>query len=184
MREPAAASTLGVPSQRLSGTKPLADLVVSSHNGYVRYSRTTWFFALVALIWSAFASPAVAMWQCEGRDCGITPWACCCESPAAEKDANCDQFTQASAGSENCPTDCNCTMVVRGTDGARETAASVQAPVVSPVVLLPSSSPFVAPRALVIASAMPDRGPPVRNVALLSPALRAPPTPDVSPLRL
>lgn len=149
------------------------------HNGSVKRSRTIRTITLLALLLpmiATFASPAGAVWQCEGANCGITPWACCCESPNESHGESCTVSTHPAGDADESPPDCGCVLTVRSIDVTVSATAPrlslavfhpvliVQAPVTTDLLLLE-----VATRSIEL------RGPPCAGAALASPSLRAPP---------
>jgi hypothetical protein len=127
------------------------------------------------MLLSAVIRPAQAMWQCEGENCGTTPWFCCCESPQDAQDENCKKSTELAKHSGECPSDCGCTLTIQSADAATvSTLSSLSVGQFYPLLL--PQAPVAAPVALnLVARAIETRGPPPSSVVLSSAPLRAPP---------
>jgi hypothetical protein len=139
--------------------------------------------AVLALLSCLLPSFGVGVaWFCEGRQCGVSLWTCCCMSPDALRDSNCGTTLHANdiAASEkttfsDCPAGCNCVMV------SAETPASNVVPSVSllvpPIALLPLPAPIycVAPVEKPLVYGRETRGPPRQPLVFANLSLRAPP---------
>jgi len=147
------------------------------NNNRVRYFRTIWVLALVAMLVTAFVPQAVASWVCEGRTCGIALWFCCCSAPEDSQDPNCASAPRAVAdGVSNCPANCNCVLTVTNADGSRPSyAATFVAPLYAPALVVPKVSYHGPVPTELLAHSIESRGPPRASICLATPALRGPP---------
>lgn len=144
------------------------------------------FFLLIGTVLCSV--PPVGAWVCEGKQCGITLWACCCAAPTTE-DGQCGTTADVGKNSAKnavqgknatlCAAGCRCTMVITSApdcDHALPPAALgfdafpvlaiLPAPVIAyfpPVVTETGGHPIEA------------RGPPSRRIARHFHSLRAPP---------
>lgn len=138
-----------------------------------RSTRRTCLLIFVALLSVMVTPQAFAAWQCEGRSCGTTPWVCCCESPAEQRDENCRPLDRPLAG-ETCPSECQCVMVKISNPVTPAAGFSIAA--VAPLALLHHSAPQTPSATMAILERITGtRGPPVLASALGPPSFRGPP---------
>ena len=131
---------------------------------------------LTALLLSVSGVGQAAAWQCQGQQCGVMPWQCCCEAPKDECDAPRDAADVALA-STDCPSGCGCIMVITSrSDEAIVAAAPLLIP--SYAALCPVGITFLAvpaPSELLVRVVTP-RGPPLPTLVCPGAvSLRAPP---------
>ncbi len=143
--------------------------------------------ALWTLVLLLLPSAQADVWQCEGRMCSTTPWACCCASPSDSQDASCGNASPGlgshrrshSHGQEvgNRPRACHCTPVAPNSQSAHASVLSSVAPSLEVIAILPavwqSRRPVVAPPARLFES----RGPPLLAPVPSSSSPRGPPLP-------
>lgn len=149
---------------------------ILSHNKGVRLRRTIWGVTLLALFAFGFAPRAVANWQCEGRTCGTTVWACCCALPDNARDENCGRPGGRRPSEGACASECGCILVVQAV--CRATAARIGGSCVSLIVpsfVAPASPAVELPEQTVVARLAQSRGPPPVRISFVIPSLRAPP---------
>ena len=139
---------------------------------------------LYALVLLLVPTAQAAVWQCEGRECGVTPWVCCCEVPddrhgpvcgsqASARDAHRQSDTHRGEVSA-CAQACHCVMVMQ--DGATSLHTAVPAyPVSLEVVAVLPTLPRLAVPAAVELRLVPPRGPPPRSFFRSALFGRAPP---------
>jgi hypothetical protein len=146
------------------------------YNRGVTRLRFLWAVALVAFLLSAVAPQATGSWQCEGRTCGVTPWYCCCDSPAGAQDGNCRSSARSASSTAACARDCGCELTVHAGHVLRRTPPmGFPSPIFHPV-LNPGAAIIVAPvPSRVLARSLETRGPPLPCRAWNTPSLRAPP---------
>lgn len=150
---------------------------------FVRRRRTIWLVTLLALLVQTVATQARAAWQCEGKNCGATPWVCCCESPAGEFPGACGvsapRATSAPRSSGHagpCNADCGCTFVVDASGSDFSIASQDAIASVFALAHVDSARPDVAPLLPErFTRFLEGRGPPLRAFASGSSSLRAPP---------
>lgn len=144
-------------------------------------SQTLPHLAIFAVMLLALGSQGAAFWECEGQQCGVTAWTCCCVQPSATKDAQCGEaqthFARGEHASEagSCAVDCHCTLVVQD---HKPSVSSTQFSFASPilfVVPLKFAPTFETPVLAELPQLQPSRGPPLRAVFLASSPLRGPP---------
>lgn len=148
----------------------------------MRVLRTIWLLGVLALLFSAVAPEALASWQCEGRACGISMWACCCIGPAGARDQQCaslqsagNSLAERGAGVSACPSNCKCEMITRSVESIRPAiTVSLSAPYHCPALpVAPVSLGQVPTQRL--AHSIESRGPPLPLLCLSTPVLRGPP---------
>lgn len=132
------------------------------------------FFVLLTLLCTARDAAA---WQCEGRQCGVTPWLCCCEAPAHDCDDQRSEEDTTTVALSDCPSECGCTVVI--TPGSAFSVTAIATSVVFPPVLYTTTAPaayqpFVF-NPLTVAHDLEPRGPPLRVASLPLSPLRGPP---------
>jgi hypothetical protein len=140
---------------------------------------------LCALVLLSVPSLTSAAWQCEGRVCGTTPWACCCASPKDTYDPTCGPRAddlQKHRGEQShqdevsaCAVACHCVMVVQSDSPV---ILSAIAPLPSPlevVAVLPIVATIQAPIADSVRLSAPPRGPPHTSPTHPVASGRAPP---------
>src|SRR5262245_28108106 len=115
--------------------KDLHPVSILDHNNRVRLPRSIWLATLCALLVATFAPRADAVWQCEGRACGSTPWFCCCVSPAEFRDAHCQPSGEPSPGAGLCSSACACVLTIRALGGTPMVAPRYSAPDFHPAML-------------------------------------------------
>lgn len=148
---------------------------------------------LWALVLLVMPSAQAAVWQCEGRVCGVTPWACCCALPSDKKDASCVSPSPGLDGHRrspshvqevgSCPRACHCTQVAPHSPSARASVLAAAVPSLEIVAILPvvwqsrepvvsqPSRPFESrgpPLRAPVPSSISPRGPPLRRRVLRS----------------
>jgi hypothetical protein len=143
--------------------------------------------ALLLIVLLGIAPTSSAMWQCEGRICGVSAWACCCLLPKAANtnEIPCDEQAitrtahlqtaahQAEVGP--CTVDCHCTMMVRDRGAALHPSPhNFIAPIIQ-IAVLPPAFELQAPVRISASRPLPSRGPPPTSSLYASPSLRAPP---------
>jgi hypothetical protein len=139
--------------------------------------------AVLALLSCLLPSFGAGMaWFCEGRQCGVSLWACCCTSSDGLRDSNCgttthneDRSAAKQAASSACPSECNCVMVSAETPAAFVASSPVQ--LLPPVALLPLPTLlyFVSPVEEPLLHGRETRGPPRPPLLFAVTSLRAPP---------
>lgn len=124
----------------------------------------------------------VGAWFCEGKQCGITLWACCCAAPSTFQDNNCRtpaSDTSADSGPVICAADCGCTMVITGApdcDHMSPPAASAFEPFAAVAITPTPVATYIPPVSIKTGSQrIEGRGPPSPRSAHACPGLRAPP---------
>lgn len=137
--------------------------------------RTTWVFALLAVLFGACVPAANAAWQCQGRQCGDTPWACCCQSAAEEPECDCGGCAEETVRAGRAQTGCECEIVVGAPRDARPATRASLATATGCVALHPHA-PFclTAVPQIAVVSPEPAASPPPQS-PLGGPSLRAPP---------
>lgn len=141
-------------------------------------------FALLLLIGTVLCSvqPAGA-WYCEGQQCGMGLWGCCCAAPSPFQDGKCRNPADAApAGGDQsalCAAGCNCAMVISSApdcDHAPPPAIAAFEPFVGVAIFPAPITAYVAPVLTDTGShRIEARGPPSRWIAHAFPSLRAPP---------
>ncbi len=125
--------------------------------------------------------PASA-WYCEGKQCGVSLWACCCAAPSSSQDGKCRTSPSASKGDKDslCAAGCRCAVVITSAPDCDHAPPPVTAPLESPTVLaiLPTPIATYAPPLFVevVSHRTETRGPPTNRFSHVRPSLRAPPT--------
>jgi hypothetical protein len=141
--------------------------------------------ALWALVLLLLPPAEAAVWQCEGRVCGVTPWACCCDLPSDKTDASCANAApglnshrrSASHVQEvgNCPRSCHCTQVASHSQSARASVPATAVPSLEVVAILPVVWQSREPVAAQPARPFESRGPPLLAPVPSSTSPRGPP---------
>lgn len=141
--------------------------------------------ALWALVLLVAPSAQAAVWQCEGRVCGVTLWACCCASPSDKQDPNCGPASpdlEKHRGSDShgqevgsCPLACHCTMVQAPGHSARASAPASLAPSLEVVAVVPVVWQSCEPATSQEAHPFESRGPPPLASVPSSTSPRGPP---------
>lgn len=138
--------------------------------------------ALIALLSSVYSAAFNGAWYCEGKQCGITLWHCCCD------DADCDRGRRdvhpagkvpgKVPGVASCPRGCECTM--KEGAGANQAASDPSGWAVPPTdSIIAPASPGIHVPAPTVATALSwseTRGPPFLRSHRSTLSLRAPPT--------
>ena len=130
---------------------------------------------------TVFSSGSMAAWYCEGRMCGISWYACCCQSPATN-DQKCADSALSNNKAENpagigspCPSSCECVMI-SSADRDSNTVRSVNSAFAPDLVaVLPGPGVSLIVPKTGVAHAVETRGPPAPCVAFAPVGLRAPP---------
>jgi hypothetical protein len=138
---------------------------------------------LLALLVQSVGAHARAAWQCEGQNCGTTPWVCCCESPAEGFADACDApVSEASAEAGPvahegpCSAGCGCDFKLETGESDIRTASQVSLISTFLPVLVERAQPEVTPLpATLLARHSHGRDPPSRAFASAPPSLRGPP---------
>ncbi|MBC7806983.1 MAG: hypothetical protein H7145_12620 [Akkermansiaceae bacterium] len=137
------------------------------------------FLLIVGTVLCAVRPSGAGAWYCEGKQCGITAWLCCCDESSG-RDGNCDAPVVATRGDSAalCDTGCACTMVITDDTDCDHTIP-VLAPIQSPIALavLPAMvAPYIPPTIVTPApQQVGSRGPPLRRSTHTYASLRAPP---------
>lgn len=147
-----------------------------------RLARIVSVIVLLSSIYSAVFDEA---WFCEGRQCGITLWNCCCPEPEPSQHEK-YRAPSPSVGEPQtvCASDCRCIMVkcvrVMGQASASDSDvfSSASTPPPAMVALHPVFPGACLPPVLVdtVSHRTETRGPPSRSFDYSRPSLRAPPT--------
>lgn len=135
----------------------------------------SWLLAAAALVLGVEGNASSGTWRCEGRNCGITPWFCCCVSPAGQRDRNCRTARWPGAARTLCPAICNCNMAVRALKWRRTGVTVLSLAVDSPSTPPGVFDGFVVPAASVPLRYQAWRGPPYWSAVFRVPSLRGPP---------
>lgn len=143
--------------------------------------------ALLLVVLMGLAPASSAIWQCEGRVCGTSSWACCCAlpQPKAPTSPECDPQSstrtahiQSSVhGSEvgACSVACHCTKVTQSRGAVVGQSHQVFVAPLFQVAVLPRVYKLDAPLVVCSSRPLPSRGPPLTSFSFVSPSLRAPP---------
>lgn len=129
---------------------------------------------------SCSVRPAGA-WYCEGKQCGINLWSCCCTSSSSLQDRKCRDTTSAPSDGRSamCAAGCRCAMVMTNVpdcDHAPPPAVVPFEPLVAIAILPAPVVTYVAPVLTELTSYRIDsRGPPSQWVTRATPCLRGPP---------
>jgi hypothetical protein len=126
--------------------------------------------------------PSAGAWYCEGKQCGISLWGCCCTTPIPFQDGKCR--TPASVATETdrsaiCASGCSCAMVITDNpdcDHAPPPAIAAFDPIIF-VAILPAPVEGYTPPVLtdMRVRQIEARGPPARQNHRSNASLRAPP---------
>jgi len=158
-------------------------LIFEVHCGLMHRRALTVVLTFFLLIGTVLCSvlPAGA-WYCEGKQCGLSLWACCCADPVASQDGKCG--TPAAGSSTNnrftiCKAGCSCAMVMSSADDCHHTlppAISDFDPLIV-LAILPSPVASYVPPVLIETDCcrIDIRGPSARRIAHSSLSPRAPP---------
>ena len=130
------------------------------------------FYVLLAYSFSAVGTGA---WYCEGRQCGITLWGCCCDSESS-RDKKCNLPSINKSSALMCPSGCNCVIL--------DSPQSASAITGSKCVFSTAVSSVVLPQPTFLATYLEEtnldgnavREPPLVVFVNLPLGLRAPPT--------
>jgi hypothetical protein len=143
--------------------------------GIVKLRRTVWAVTLWVMLVSILAPHVHAAWECEGRTCSTSPWACCCDSQQAGKDSKCARPAQMPP-SASCGSECGCELTIEAPHFMCEAALPSPAPIIYAPALLPQPpAVFVPLPSERIARAIEYRGPPPARYLTSPTQLRAPP---------
>ena len=121
-------------------------------------------------------------WYCEGKQCGISLWGCCCDEHYPPQHEKCRFVSVGSVTHKHsaaCKAKCGCAMIISSNT---ESSRSLP-PLVSAVSSLIAVAIVPAPVAAYVPPALTDisllrfdtRGPPFQSIARSSLSLRAPP---------
>jgi hypothetical protein len=152
------------------------------HNRDMRIGRAIGVVAFVTLLFSLLLPWTGAAWRCDGRACGETPWACCCDSASGADSHHCGTLDRTRDGDSSgggrvaCRSGCGCVLAAGPTldspyPGAQRGRTFLFPPVLRPASLLVDLSLFVE-----VEPASETRDIPIPGVTHFPPSLRAPPS--------
>jgi hypothetical protein len=146
-------------------------------------ARTLPHLAVIALMLVAFAPQSSAYWQCEGRICGSSPWACCCALPSDNHDNECgpslgDVHVQSGSHAQEigqCPAKCHCSVTTQSASRSASVAPTPADVLVFVVAAITFAPVIDGPVGTTAVQPLESRGPPPNAAYFTSPSLRAPP---------